>query len=137
MILDRYGYPMGPDPSVLPEVNLSITLTAISAKPRKLVSKIVIGAFDDLQWAAPSLEPPSAIDKLAAIPFHIHRDVATRIAGLPDDLVPAAIKDIALGAILELIPKQLWPSAHDCQIEWDKSVLGRVIAPNNRRNPSE
>ena len=109
-------------------------------------------------WEADPSEP-SAVDRLAAIEdptgeaaeriwewkrkktlfegiVKVSNDIyeaTKRISQLPDDLVSAEIKDIALGKILDLIPKKHWPSAINSQIEWDESVVGRILALIKRR----
>lgn len=76
----------------------------------------------------------SAVDRLAALAYAPYRDTATFIADLPDDLIPAGVKDIALGKLLELIPKQHWPSAWgSTPLEWEDSVIGKICEVIKRR----
>lgn len=139
VILDQYGDPWF-DPTVLPEINLNITVQTIQAKSRKLKSTVTMGAAQDLRsgWGSEWVpEPISAIDRLGALAYSAHRDAAQQVARLPDDLIPADVKDMALNAILGLIPQKHWPSAQSTALEWEKSVIGIICAVTEARKTTD
>jgi len=127
-ILDQFGEPWL-DPLKLPEIDLNISVQAFQSKPRKIKMKWSTQAADDLRdmCFGRDCPEPSAIDRLGAVTYSAHRDTARHIAGLPDDLIPADVKDMALGVILDLIPQEFWPSARTSSaLDWDESVIGII-----------
>lgn len=128
-ILDRYGLPFQ-NPS-LPDFGIKLTTVRVRKTARKLKTLWSTQAADDLRdlmQPETAFAKPSAIDRLAAIPFNPYRQAAEHIAQLPEDLIPADVKDIALGNMLDLIPEKHWPSdLGSSTMDWDSSVLGKIV----------